>query len=80
MRIPWVPIGKTTVDKVIKEYNVSKTVTILKRKRAKKSFLDAINDFDKITVRGYVHKVPLARQIPTVDKVFQAVSADDSLP
>lgn len=33
-------IGKTTAENVIKKYNEFKTMTIPKRKRAKKSFLD----------------------------------------
>ncbi|XP_025191724.1 uncharacterized protein LOC112591976 [Melanaphis sacchari] len=73
-------IGKTTVGNVIKEYNESKTVTIPKRKRAKKSFLDTFDDFDKNAVRGHVHKIWFTRQIPTVDKIHQSVSADINLP
>lgn len=71
-------IGKTTAGNVIKEYNESKTIP--KTKRAKKSFMDIFDDFDKNAVRGHVYKIWFARQIPTVDKIFQAVSADDSLP
>ncbi|KAL4118946.1 hypothetical protein QTP88_011824 [Uroleucon formosanum] len=73
-------VGKSTVGNIIKEYKESKTITIPKTKRAKKSFLDTFDDFDKNAVRGHVHKIWFARQIPTVDKIFQAVSSDDSLP
>lgn len=39
-------------------------------------WLDTIDNFNKNTV----HKIWFARQCPTVDKVFPAVSFDDSLP
>lgn len=73
-------IGKTTVGMIIKEYNETKTVTIPKKKRSKKSFLDTFNDFDKNAVRTHVHRIWFRREIPTVDKIHQVVSADDSLP
>lgn len=73
-------IGKTSVYKILKEYKDTKTVTVPKLTRAKKSFLDNFDEFDKNAVRMHVHKIWRRREIPTVDKVHQAVSADDTLP
>lgn len=71
-----VGIGKTIVGSVIKQYKESKTITIPRKTRTKKSILDTMDDFDKNAVR----KIWFARQIPTIDKIFQAVSSNDSLP
>lgn len=72
--------GQSTIYKIIKEYNKTKLVTTPSQKRARKSFRDLFDDLQKSTIRGHVHSIWLLREIPTLDKIHQVVSADDSLP
>ncbi|KAL4091320.1 hypothetical protein QTP88_026023 [Uroleucon formosanum] len=53
------------------------TVPVPKRTRNKKSFRDLFDDFAKNAVRRHVHNIWFRREIPTVDKIYQAVSVDD---
>jgi transposase len=46
----------------------------------KKSFRDLFDEFAKNAVRRHVHSIWFRREIPTIDKIHQAVSADDNLP
>lgn len=52
----------------------------LQTTRKKKSFRVLFDEFSKNAVRRHVHTIWFRREIPTVDKIHQDVSADDSLP
>lgn len=73
-------IGERSIHTIIKAYNETKTVPVAKTTRKKKSFRDLFDDFSKNAVRRHVHSIWFRREIPTIDKIYQAVSADDSLP
>jgi len=74
-------IGVTTISKTIMLYNRSKTVVSPNRTRARMSSRIAVfEEFEKNVVRRHVHSFWLKREIPTVDKIYQVVSNDESLP
>lgn len=73
-------ISDRSVHNIIKAYKETHTVPVPKRTRNKKSFRDLFDEFAKNAVRRHVHSIWFRREIPTVDKIYQAVSADDSLP
>lgn len=73
-------IGETTVHRTIKEYKETKTVTSPKRRRVRQSVLDKYDDLARNTVRKHVHNIWLRQENPTLDKIYSAVSSDDSLP
>ncbi|XP_026818991.1 uncharacterized protein LOC113557623 [Rhopalosiphum maidis] len=73
-------IGATTISTTITEYNNTKKVISPCKKRVKTSFLDTFEEFERNVVRRHVHSFWFKREIPTVDKIFQVVSDDDSLP
>lgn len=73
-------IGQSTIYKIIKGYNETKLVTTPTQKRVRKSFRDSFDDFQRNTVREHVHSIWFKREIPTLDKIHQVVSADGCLP
>lgn len=73
-------IGERSIHTIIKAYNETKTVPVAKTTRKKKSFRVLFDEFSKNAVRRHVHTIWFRREIPTVDKIHQDVSADDSLP
>lgn len=73
-------VGEITIHKTIDTYNETKMVISPKRNREKKSFRDSFDDFSKNAVRRHVHSIWFRRETPTVDKIYAAVSSDDSLP
>lgn len=73
-------IGETTVHRTIKEYKETKTVTSPKRRRVRQSVFDKYDDFARNTVRKHVHNIWLRQENPTIDKIYSAVSSDESLP
>ncbi|XP_060855582.1 uncharacterized protein LOC132933290 [Metopolophium dirhodum] len=73
-------IGAMTISTTITEYNNTKKVISPCKKRVKTSFRDTFEEFERNVVRRHIHSFWFKREIPTVDKIFQAVSDDDSLP
>ncbi|XP_003241398.1 uncharacterized protein LOC100568659 [Acyrthosiphon pisum] len=73
-------IGSTTISKTIMVYNRSKIVISPNRTRVKISARIIFEEFARNLVRRHVHSFWYKREIPTVDKIYQAVSNDDSLP
>jgi len=73
-------IGSTTISKTIMVYNRSKTVISPNRTRVKISARIIFDEFARNQVRRHVHSFWYNREIPIVDKIYQAVSDDDSLP
>ncbi|XP_022167266.1 uncharacterized protein LOC111031563 [Myzus persicae] len=73
-------IGVTTVSKTITLYNRSKTVVSPNRTRVRMPSRIIFEEFERNVVRRYVHSFWLKREIPTVDKIHQVVSNDESLP
>ncbi|XP_025196242.1 uncharacterized protein LOC112595312 [Melanaphis sacchari] len=73
-------VGERSIQTIIRTYKETNTVAAPKQTRNKKSFRDLFDEFDKSAVRRHVHSIWFRREIPTVDKIHQAVSADKSLP
>jgi len=73
-------VGERSIQTIITTYKETNTVAAPKQTRKKKSFRDVFDEFSKNAVRRHVHTIWFRREIPTVDKIHQAVSADDSLP
>lgn len=73
-------IGSTTISKTIMVYNRSKIVISPNRTRVKISARIIFEEFARNLVRRHVHSFWFKHEIPTVDKIYQAVSNDDSLP
>lgn len=73
-------IGDRTIYKVIKEYNDTKTLTIPKNYRIKRTIFDNFDEANRNAVRKHVHSIWFNHKIPTVDKIYELVSTDDSLP
>uniref|UniRef100_A0A2S2PF27 Tc1-like transposase DDE domain-containing protein n=1 Tax=Schizaphis graminum TaxID=13262 RepID=A0A2S2PF27_SCHGA len=73
-------VGERSIQTIITTYKETNTVAAPKQTRKKKSFRDLFDEFLKNAVRRHVHTIWFHREIPTVDKIHQAVTADDSLP
>lgn len=73
-------IGFHTVRKTISEYNNTKCLTSLNRKRLKLGVLDKIDEFDKTAIRKKIHSFWLNRQLPTMSKILAAINEDTALP
>lgn len=73
-------VGERSIQTIITTYKETNTVAAPKQTRKKKSFRDLFDEFSKNAVRRHVHSIWFRCEIPTVDKIHQAVSADGSLP
>lgn len=73
-------IGVSTVSKTITLYNRFKIVVSPNRLRIRTPSLNAFENSEKNTVRRHIHNIWLKREIPTVDKIYQVISNDGSLP
>ncbi|KAL4091106.1 hypothetical protein QTP88_025846 [Uroleucon formosanum] len=73
-------IGSSTISKTITVYNRLKIVISPNKTRVKSSARIIFDEFQKNLVRRYVHSFWLKREIPTLDKIYQVVSKDESLP
>ncbi|XP_025412163.1 uncharacterized protein LOC112684732, partial [Sipha flava] len=72
-------VGERSIQTIITTYKETHKVVASKQKRKKKSFRDLFDEFAKNAVRRHVHSIWFRREIPTIDKIHQTVSAD-SLP
>lgn len=50
------------------------------KKRIRLSFKDSFDDFQRNAVRRHVHSFWFQKQIPTIDKIYDVVSRDETLP
>lgn len=73
-------IGKTTMKKILAEYNRTGQVTEPNLKKSRQSFKEKIDDFTKIAIRRKVHEFYRNKELPTVDKILQVVNDDGDLP
>lgn len=73
-------IGESTINITINEYNKTKQVTSPKKNRVRKSYRNIYDEFSRNVIRRHVHSIWFQREIPTVDKIHQVVSNDESLP
>ncbi|XP_060834098.1 uncharacterized protein LOC132917396 [Rhopalosiphum padi] len=73
-------IGKNSIEKIISEYNTNKPISSPIMKRVRPKIIEVINDFYKNAIRQKVHSFWLNHDPPTLDKIVNAASKDDSLP
>jgi len=62
-------IGERSIHTFITAYNETKTVSVAKQTRKKKSFRDLFDDFSKNAVRRHVHSIWFRREILKIDKI-----------
>lgn len=71
-------IGHNSVTSIIAEYR--STGTSPNKIRLKKCLFDGIDDLDRNALRQKVHSFWLRKELPTIDKILQAVNDDPALP
>ncbi|CAF4891119.1 unnamed protein product [Pieris macdunnoughi] len=73
-------IGKTTVYPVLNQYKECGTVKAPAPLIKRPNLIETIDDFDKSCIRKKVHEIFLKGEMPTINKILQAVNEDDMLP
>ncbi|KAL4112125.1 hypothetical protein QTP88_015973 [Uroleucon formosanum] len=73
-------IGLNSVRKIISEYKSTETVASPTKTRNKKCLFDKIDDLDRNALRQKVHSFWLKKELPTIDKILEAVNDDPALP
>lgn len=73
-------IGRNSIEKMISEYNANKTISSPIMKKIRPKIIEVIDDFYKNAIRQKVHSFWHNRDPPTLDKIVNSVSEDDSLP
>lgn len=76
-----VGIAKTSVYHILKEYKENGTVMPPATLHTKHTNLvETVDDFQKSYIRRKVHEFYLKGELPTLNKILQAVNSDDMLP
>lgn len=73
-------IGHNSVSTIISEYRNTGSVSSPNRTRNKKCLFDKIDDLYRNALRQKVHSFWLRKELPTIDKILQAVNDDPNLP
>lgn len=73
-------IGHNSALSFISEYKNTGTVTSPNMISNKKCLFDKIDDLDRNALRQKVHYFWLRKELPTIDKILQAVNDDPTLP
>lgn len=73
-------IGKTSIQKMISEYNRNKTVSSPNTTKARPKLVEKFDERDLNAIRRRVHRFWRDREPPTMDKVLRAVTEDRALP
>lgn len=73
-------IGSNSIYSIISEYKTNGSVTSPNKTRNKKCLFDKIEDLDCNALRQKVHYFWLRKELPTIDKILQAVNDDLALP
>ncbi|XP_076282936.1 uncharacterized protein LOC143211640 [Lasioglossum baleicum] len=73
-------IGRDTVCKTLAEYKTTGNVTSPNKKKRRLSILEKTSEEDLIAIRRKVHSFWLNREIPTLDKILDAINNDEELP
>ncbi|XP_066596594.1 uncharacterized protein [Prorops nasuta] len=72
--------GLSSVKNIILEYKRTGEIKSPNKKKMRMSIKDKIDEFDKNAIRRKVHGFYFNRELPTLDKVLQAVNEDNDLP
>jgi len=73
-------LGKNSIERIISEYNSKKTISSPNMKKRRPKIIELVDDFDKNAIRQKIHMFWRNSDPPTLDKIMNAVSEDDSLP
>lgn len=73
-------IGITSIKKTLLEYKNTGAVTSPNKKKHRLSFKEKVDEFDKNAIRKKVHEFYINKELPTFNKILQAVNADEDLP
>ncbi|XP_025203795.1 uncharacterized protein LOC112600705 [Melanaphis sacchari] len=72
-------IGKNSIERIISAYNSNKPISSPTMKRSRPKIFDVVDDFYKNAIRQKVHSFWFNRNPPTLDKIVNSVSEDNSL-
>lgn len=72
--------GITSIKKILSEYKNTGAVTSPNKRKRCLSFREKIDECDKNAIRRKVHGFYINKELPTLNKVLQAVNADEDLP
>jgi transposase len=72
-------VGESTVHQIIHVYKRTNSVVPPKRTKVRETFRDSFDEPSRNRIRRLVHLVR-TREIPTVDRIHEAVSGDACLP
>lgn len=73
-------IGLTSIQRILAEYNSTKTVKSPKMTKVRIKLFDTIDEYHKTTIRKKVQTFWFNRELPTLQKVVNIVAKDESLP
>lgn len=73
-------IGRNSVISIISEYKKCGTVSSPNKTRNRKCLFDKIDELDRNALWQKIHYFWLKSEIPTIDKILQAVNDDPALP
>ncbi|CAK9810870.1 hypothetical protein ANTPLA_LOCUS6710 [Anthophora plagiata] len=71
--------SKRSVFRIRKE-GMSGEISCPKRTKIRQKFVEKVDDFDKNVIRRIVHQFFHRNELPTIEKVLEAVHADPTLP
>lgn len=73
-------IGMRTVTNTISEYKKTGELTSPCKTKYRPTIVEKIDDFNKNAIRQKIHGFWFRREIPTLNKIVQAINDDPSLP
>lgn len=73
-------IGTHSVRKILSEYKRSHTVTSPNKTKHRPTFKEKVDECDKTAIRRKVHEFYFNKDLPTLNKLLQAVNNDENLP
>ncbi|RVE43393.1 hypothetical protein evm_011978 [Chilo suppressalis] len=73
-------IGNTSVYSVLREYKETDIVRPPASPKRRPNLVESVDDFDKSCIRKKVHEFYLKGEMPTLNRILQAVNSDDMLP
>lgn len=73
-------VGISSVQRILSEYNKTKTLKSPVMKKVRSKLLDSINEFDRTAIRQKVYSFWFNREFPTLNKIVSAAVDDENLP
>ncbi|XP_012216994.1 uncharacterized protein [Linepithema humile] len=73
-------IGACSIKNILLQYKRTGAISTPNKQKRRLTFKEKIDEFDKSTIRRKVHEFYFNDELPTLNKVLQAVNADENLP